>query len=172
MKRWIAMLVVVVSLTPMVARADEASKTAKVKELFAVMHTDHNLDRMMSSMQRQIELTAQNVSGADAMTPEKKKIQDEFVANSMKAVNATFGWTVLEPAYLKLYVDTFTDAELDGMLAFYKSPAGQAMLTKTPQLSAGVMQIVHGQMNDLQPRMQAMQELYVKAMAASTPAAH
>lgn len=172
MKRWIAMLVVVMVVAPVGARADDAAKQAKVRELFAVMHMEHNLDRMMSSMQRQIELTAQNASGADALTPEKKKAQQDFVANATKAVNDNFGWAVLEPAYVKLYADTFTDAELDGMLVFYKSPAGQAMLAKTPEVSAGVMQIVHSRMDTFEPRMQALQQEYLKAMSGGTPAGH
>jgi uncharacterized protein len=169
MKRWIVMLAVVMVVAPVGARADEASKQAKVKELFAVMHMDHNLDRMMSAMQHQVQVTAQSAPGTETLTPEKKKIQQEFVDNSMKVVDENFGWSELEPAYAKLYADTYTEAELDGILAFYKSPAGQAMLTKTPELSAGVMQIVHGHMGDFQPKMQSLQELYLKAMA---PAAH
>lgn len=165
MKRWIAIFFVVMVMVPVGARADEASKQAKVKELFAVMHMDHNLDRMMSAMQRQVQVTAQSAPGAETLTPEKKKLQDEFVTNSMKVVEANFGWTVLEPAYVKLYSDTYTEAELDGILAFYKSPAGQAMLAKTPELASGVMEIVHSRMGDFQPKMEALQELYVKAMA-------
>ena len=165
MKRWSAIFLLMLVAGPVGARADEASKQAKVKELFAVMHMDHNLDRMMSAMQRQVQVTAQSAPGAEALTPEKKKLQDEFVANSMKVVEANFGWTVLEPAYVKLYADTYTEAELDGILAFYQSPAGQAMLAKTPQLSSGVMEIVHSRMDDFQPKMQALQELYVKSMA-------
>ena len=65
MKRWIAMFVVVMVMVPVGARADEASKQAKVKELFAVMHMDHNLDRMMSAMQRQVQVTAQSAPGAE-----------------------------------------------------------------------------------------------------------
>jgi hypothetical protein len=87
----------------------------------------------------------------------------------MKVVDQSFSWPVLEPAYVKLYGDTYTEAELDGILAFYKSPAGQAMLTRTPELSAGVMQIVHSHMGDFQPKMQSLQELYLKVMA---PSAH
>jgi uncharacterized protein len=165
MKRWILMLAVVMVMAPVGARADEASKTAKVKELFAVMHMDHSLDRMRSAMEQQVQATAKNAPGTEQMTPEKKKMQQEFVDNSMKVVDENFGWTVLEPAYVKLYADSYTEAELDGILAFYKSPAGQALLTKTPELSAGVMQIVHGHMGDFQPKRQALQELYVKAMA-------
>ncbi len=165
MKRWIAILVVVMVFAPAGARADEASKTAKVKELFAVMHMDHNLDRMRVAMEQQVQATARNAPGTEAMTPEKKKVQQEFVDNSMKVVDASFGWTVLEPAYVKLYSTTYTEAELDGILTFYKSPAGQAMLAKTPELSSGIMQIVHSRMDDFQPKMQALQALYLKAMA-------
>ena len=168
MKRWILMLGVVMGVAPVGARADEASKQAKVKELFAVMHMDHSLDRMRSAMEQQVQATAKNAPGTEQMTPEKKKMQQEFVDNSMKVVDENFGWSELEPAYVKLYADTYTEAELDGILAFYKSPAGQALLTKTPELSAGVMQIVHGHMGDFQPKMQGLQELYVKAMAPSS----
>ncbi len=165
MKRWILMLAVVMVVAPMGARADEASKQAKVKELFAVMHMDHSLDRMRGSMEQQVQATAKNASGTEQMTPEKKKMQQEFIDNSMKVVDQSFGWPVLEAGYVKLYADTYTEAELDGILAFYKSPAGHALLTKTPELSAGVMQIVHSRMDGFEPKMRALQELYVKAMA-------
>ncbi len=165
MKRWRAILVMMLVVAPMGARADEASKQAKVKELFAVMHIDHTLDRMRSAMAAQVQATAKNAPGTEQMTPEKKKMQQEFIDNSMKVVDENFGWTALEPAYVKLYADTYTEAELDSILAFYKSPGGQAMLAKTPQLSSGVMAIVHGRMEGFQPKMQALQELYLKSMA-------
>ena len=164
MKRWIVMLAVVMVMAPMEARADEASKTAKVKELFALTHVDHSLDRMRSAMEQQVQATAKNAPGAEQMTPEKKKIQQEYIDNSMKVVDQQFGWPVLEPAFLRLYSDAYSESDLDGILAFYKSPAGQAMLAKAPELSSGLMEIVHGRMGDFQPKMQALQELYLKAM--------
>jgi hypothetical protein len=165
MKRWIAMLGLVMAVAPVGARADDASKAAKVKELFVVMHVDHSLDRMRSAMEQQVQATAKNASGAETLTPEKTKIQKEYVDNSMKVVDASFGWPVLEPAFIKLYSDTYTEAELDGMLVFYRSATGQAVLAKSPQISAGVMEIVHARMTDFQPKMRSLQELYVKAIA-------
>ena len=164
MKRWVVMLAVVMVMAPMGGRADEASKTAKVKELFALTHVDHSLDRMRSAMEQQVQATAKNAPGAEQMTPEKKKIQQEYIDNSMKVVDQQFGWPVLEPAFLRLYSDAYSESDLDGILAFYKSPAGQAMLAKAPELSSGLMEIVHGRMGDFQPKMQALQELYLKAM--------
>ncbi len=170
MKRWIAVLAMVMVVAPAVARADEASKQAKVKELFAVMHIDHSLDRMRNAMEQQVQATAKNAPGTEQMTPEKQKIQQEYIDNSMKVVDQDFGWPALEAAYVKLYSDTYTEQEVDGILAFYKSPVGQAFLAKTPEVSAGVMEIVHSHMGDFQPKMQSLQELYLKAMAP--PAAH
>ena len=170
MKRWIVVLIVMLAVAPYSARADEASKQAKVKELFATMHMDHMLDQMMSSIQKEVQVMTQKSQSAQGMTPEQKKLTQNFMDKAMKIVNDSVGWTVLEPDYVKLYASTYTEAEIDGILAFYKSPVGQAMLEKTPELSAGGMQIVRGRMASFQPKIQALQQEYVKELAAAEPA--
>jgi hypothetical protein len=50
------------------------------------------------------------------------------------------------------------------MLAFYKSPAGQAMLNNDSHLKAGVMQIVHSHMGEFESKMQALQAQYKQKM--------
>lgn len=170
MKRWIAVLVVVLAVAPCSARADEASKQAKVKELFATMHMDHMLDQMMSSIQKEVQTMTEHTQSAQSMTPEQKKLTQDFMDKAMKIVTDSVGWTVLEPDYVKLYASTYTEAEIDGILAFYKSSVGQAMLAKTPELSTGGMQIVRGRMASFQPKIQALQQDYVKQLAAADPA--
>ena len=168
MKRWMAgltvTLMVVLVVAPGKARADEASKEAKVKELFAVMHMERNLDEMMQSMRIQVKMFAENGEGSQPMTPAKKTIEQNFINNALQVVNQSFSWPVLEPAYIKLYMGTYTESELDGMLAFYKSPAGQAMLNNDTHLKAGVMQIVHSHMGEFESKMQALQAQYKQKM--------
>ncbi len=168
MKRWMARLtvtlMVVLVVAPGKARADEASKEAKVKELFAVMHMERNLDEMMQSMRIQVKMFAENGEGSQPMTPAKKTIEQNFINNALQVVNQSFSWPVLEPAYIKLYMGTYTESELDGMLAFYKSPAGQAMLNNDTHLKAGVMQIVHSHMGEFESKMQALQAQYKQKM--------
>ena len=169
MKRWIAVLVVMMVVAPCGARADEASKQAKVKELFATMHMDHMLDQMMHSIEGEVQAMARNTPGAEQTTPEQKKLTQDFMDKSMKIISDSVGWTKLEPEYVKLYASTYTEEEIDGVLAFYKSPAGQAMLAKTPQLSAGGMQIVRSRMGDFQPKIEALQQEYMKELAVTVP---
>ena len=115
-------------------------------------------------MAQQVQLTAKNAAGADQMTPEKQKIQQEYIDNSMKVVDQHFSWPVLEPAYMKLYSDTYTSGtgRNSGVLQI---ASGAGHVDQDAAVSAGVMEIVHGPMGDFQPKMQSLQELYVKAMA-------
>jgi hypothetical protein len=166
MKRWIAVLVVMMAVAPCCARADGAAKQAKVHELLVTMHMDHTVDSMMHSIAKQLF----EVPDANRLTPAQQKLTQNFQDRAMKIVSDRVGWKAVEPDYVKLYENTYSEQEIDGMLAFYKSLAGQAMLAKAPQLSAGVMQIVHSHMGDYQPKMQALQDEYMKQMTAAIPA--
>jgi len=169
MKRWIAVIVVVMVVAPGAARADEASKQAKVKELFATMRMEHLLDQMLNSIQRQVVAVAQMSPDAENMTPAQKKLTNQFVNQSMKIVSDSVGWAAIEPEYVKLYAATYSEEEIDGILAFYKSPVGQKMLEMTPKLSSGGMDIVQSRMGEFQPKIKALQEEYMKQMAAAMP---
>ena len=103
MKRWIAVLVVVLAVAPGGARADDASKQAKVKELFTVMHMNHVLDPMLKGIQQEMQGMIQNAMGNKQMTPAQTKLTQDYMAQSMAVVNQNLGWSSLEPDYTKLY---------------------------------------------------------------------
>jgi len=62
-------------------------------------------------------------------------------------------WDKPKPAYLKVYLDAYSEEERDGIIAFCKSPAGQAMVTKTPALMAKSSGIVGERIADVQPEL-------------------
>jgi hypothetical protein len=166
------LMVVICAVAVPVARADDASKTAKVQELFTTMHMDHMMDQMMDAITTSLRQSLGTIPGADQMTVEQKKLTDDFLTKTLKVANDSVGWSALEPEYVKLYANIYSEEEIDGILAFYKSPAGQAMLAKTPQLTTGSMQIVQARMVDIQPKIKAMQEDFMKQfMATVKPAA-
>jgi hypothetical protein len=58
-----------------------------------------------------------------------------------------------------MYIDTFTQEEVDGLLAFYRTPAGRAMIEKMPILLGKMMQQTQARMQRLMPQiMQIAQE--------------
>jgi hypothetical protein len=165
MKRWVMLLVVVMAVSPM-ARADEASKKAKVEELFATMHMDRMMSQITAAMLAQVKQMTATMPGADQMTAAQKKMVSEYQDKMAALVTANVGWRAMEPEYVTLYASTFSEEEIDGIIAFYKSPAGQALLTKTPELTKGSMALVQTRMVDLQPQMKAMVDEMVQQMSA------
>ena len=55
----------------------------------------------------------------------------------------------VKPAMIKAYMDVFTEDEIDGILGFYQSPAGRAMLQKSPQVMIRMMGATQQQSGDL-----------------------
>jgi hypothetical protein len=82
-------------------------------------------------------------------------------------MDTQLGWNVMEPEYIKLYADTFTDEELDGIIAFYKSPAGISLIEKTPELTKQASALVQAKMVILQPQMKQLLEDFVKSQTAA-----
>jgi hypothetical protein len=165
MKRWVMLLVVVMAVSPM-ARADEASKKVKVEQLFATMHMDRMMSQFTDAMLTQVKHISETMPGADQMTAAQKKMVSEYQDKMAALVTANVGWRAMEPEYVTLYASTFSEEEIDGIIAFYKSPAGQALLTKTPELTKGSMALVQTRMVDLQPQMKAMVDEMVQQMSA------
>jgi hypothetical protein len=64
----------------------------------------------------------------------------------------------LEPTYIEIYQKTLTQQEVDGMLAFYKTDAGKALVTKMPIIMRQASEIMMQRMQKIFPKLQQAQE--------------
>jgi hypothetical protein len=71
-------------------------------------------------------------------------------------LTSALSWEKFKPIYVKLYADTYTEPEMDGVIAFYKSPAGEAMLAKTPAITTKAIELAHQQMATVMPEIQKL----------------
>jgi len=51
-------------------------------------------------------------------------------------VKEELNWATFEPMMVEVYRNTFSQHEVDGMLTFYRSEAGQAVIAKLPTVHA------------------------------------
>jgi hypothetical protein len=167
MKRYVAVLLLVLTVGCCCARADDASKRMKAEQLFLLLHMDTMMDQLMGGVKRQVQQITESMPGADQATPEQKKQIADFQQRVMDVVNQKIGWKALEPDFITLYASTYTEEELDGIIAFYKSPVGQKMMEKTPELMSKSSQITQQKMSELQPQLQQMVQDFMKQMTAS-----
>ena len=91
-------------------------------------------------------------------------MKDRMVA----LVQGEFAWEKLEPMYLRIYKESFTEEEVAGMLSFYKTPAGQAVIYKMPALMQKSMLEVQKMMFGFAPQIQKIQQDFVAEMIAAS----
>ena len=131
-------------------RADEASKSAKAQELLQLTQGDQMM-KMMEPMMKGVLAQAEK----DIPAEQRAKIgemQEKIMALVAASLNKA------KPALAKVYTDTYTEEEIDGILAFYKSPVGKAFIQKMPEVMQRSMPVMMQMMSDLQPQMKTMIE--------------
>jgi hypothetical protein len=103
-------------------------------------------------------MTSTVVARFAGVSAKDRQAMDEMQQKLMKMVADRMSWEKTKPAFVRIYVETFTETDIDGIVTFYKSPAGQAMLDKMPQLIQKSMAVGQQLMGDLMPEIQRMVE--------------
>jgi uncharacterized protein len=149
------------------AHADDATKHAKVKELFQLTSMQNRVDQIrISALAQARSFAAQRFASTGVSAQPDNKGLAAYYDKLNALVAESYNWTKLEPAYEQVYADLYTEDELDGILAFYKSPVGQAFLAKTPEATRLVLQISKQQFDGLTPQLQKLTEDYVAHLRA------
>ena len=85
------------------------------------------------------------------------------------AFDESFNFESIRMITLRVYQATYTQDEVDGLIAFYKTPAGQALISKSPLMMQNMMSEMQTLMRPVTQRMiqirtEAEQE--IKALSA------
>ena len=131
------------------ASAQELTKEKKIERILDLTNANAIIDQLFNQMKT---MTA-SMLPKDA-TPEQSAKAQEMQAKILDLVKARISWDKLRPAYVQVYSETFSDDEITGILAFYETPTGRAMLAKTPTLISKSMRVVQAQMGDLTPEIE------------------
>lgn len=137
-------------------QADAVSKKAKIEEIFQLAKLDQQIQQALENSANHIKSGFfQDLMGVQ-LTPEEQRTMLTVQTKLQDLLKEALSWETLKPDYVKLYAELFTEDEIDGMLAFYRSPAGKAMLEKTPQLMAQGNAVVQQRMLAMKPQFEAL----------------
>ena len=127
-----------------------------IRELLEIINAHQLIDGMKAQINTLVATSVRDAMRGKPMTPARQAVVDRMQARMTDAATQALDWDVLLPIYLRTYRASFTQAELNGMISFYKSPAGQAVTKKMPL----VMQNVMGEMQDIiKPMQQKIAEI-------------
>lgn len=164
----LALLVSLASCLPLAARADEASRHTKAEEVIALLHSERGVQQVADNISKQVAQAAEKAVGTDP-TPDKKAKLDQFEQQAHQLIEAQLGWKALQPGFVDIYAKAFTDEQLDGIIAFYKSPAGAALLANMPDVNTQIGQLGSSHVNAVQPQLQQLYSTFKQSLAAPAP---
>ena len=126
---------------PPALAAPSPKAVALARRYMAAIHFNDTMRQVMDPVLKQL---LQGVEGGDRLPPDMRKALldsahesfDDFMPRMMDAM-------------VPIMAQVYTEAELQGLVDFYEGPVGQALIAKTPQLSAAMSGMIPGMANDL-----------------------
>ena len=135
---------------------------ASVRELLEVTNGKSVLEGAWNQLDGLMEKAMKDAIGNKPVTAKQEKIMAAMRAETVELIRSEMSWDKMEPMYIRQYSQTFSQAEIDGMLAFYKSDAGKAVTAKMPQLVQILMQDVMSLLQGTLPKIRAISDKYIK----------
>lgn len=138
--------------------ANAASSPESIKKLLVAMDARKQVDSMLAQMEESMKSNIQQSLQGQDVTPKQQKVIDDMQSKTISVLKEGLDWAKLEPMYVRVYSDAFTQDETDSILAFYATPAGQAFLTKMPQVAQKSGMEMRTHMNPMMEKIQKIQQ--------------
>jgi len=139
--------------TPVVPAADRPTDDS-VRQLLQIQRAQTIIEQLSRQMDATFMATInQQLQNKTLSAEDKQRI--EAGKERLKVVTSKLlTWETMEPIYLKVYEDSFSQSEVDSMIAFYSTPAGQAIVAKLPLVAQNTLTAMQQQMKSLVPQAQ------------------
>ena len=139
-----------------------------VKQLLEVAQARKLVDSVMAQMDNLMLQSIAQATQGQKIPPKVQKDIDVQSGEMMTLMKELLDWRKLEPMYVRVYQKTFSQQEVDGMIAFYKTPAGQAVIGKMPAVMQNTIEEMQQLMGPVMQKMQKMQQDVVAKMKAES----
>jgi hypothetical protein len=154
----LATVLVCILISAAAAAANNApASDASIREMLELTNAQQMIAGMKGQMTAMMNTAMQNATKGQSTTPERQAILDRMSAKMSAAITDMLSWDQLLPIYLRTYRDSFSQDEIDGVIKFYKSAAGQAYVKKLPLVMQNVMREMQGFLQPVQEKMAAIQ---------------
>ena len=152
--------------SPTASPAGNPPNEASVKQLLELAQAQKLIDSVMAQMDELMKQTIHQATQGKEVPSKVQKEIDKRQAEVVGLMKELLDWKKLEPVYVRIYQKTFSQQEVDGMIAFYKTPAGQAVVAKMPAAMQNTMNEIQQMMGPVIEKLQRMQQDVAAEMKA------
>lgn len=134
--------------------AEVPASAASIKEVLSVTDVKAMLDKMWPQIDAMMSTQIQQCLKGQVLSANQQEALNQMRGKMIASMKDELSWEKMEPLYIEVYQKSFTQDEIDGMLAFYKSPAGAAVVKKLPVVMQETMIAMQQRIGPMMQRMQ------------------
>jgi len=140
---------------------------ASINQLLELSKAGKLMDSVWAQMDGFMKTSLQQVTKGKPVSADEQAIMDKQQAKMIAIMQDELSWAKIKDGFVQVYRETFTQEEIDGIIAFYQSPAGQAFIDKQPALMKNTMALMQQRMGPIMQKIQQMTEETAKEMKAA-----
>lgn len=148
--------------------ADTPPSDESIHRLMTVTESRKVLDNALASFDSTVDMGIKQSLAGKEVTPKVQAVIDEMRGKMVTVFKEALAWKDMEPLFIQVYQRSLTQEEVNGMIKFYESDAGKAVVRKLPLIMQNTSQLMQERMKAVFPKLnQIQQETMEKVKAAA-----
>ncbi|MFC3120748.1 DUF2059 domain-containing protein [Agaribacter flavus] len=132
--------------------AEQKASNESVEQLLELTESSKLLDAVYG----QVGGMFQNMSQQMNLPPEKQPIINAYMDKVVALMKEEMSWAKLKPEMVNVYAKHFSQEEVNGLIAFYQTDVGKAMVNKMPMIMQDSMLLSQNMVMQMMPKIQAL----------------
>jgi len=138
---------------------------ASIKELLELTQQSRKVtDSVTAQINQLMNSAIEQVTKGEKLPPNAQNRVDQDKSEIAKMMHDILDYDKVLPMDVRIYQKSFTQAEVDGLVAFYKTPAGQALISKMPVVVENTFAEMRTMITPITQRIQQMQQSLIVEM--------
>jgi hypothetical protein len=129
-----------------------------INQLLQLAKVDKQMDSVFTQMDGMLKASIKQATKGRPLGADEQAILDRQQAKMSDIMKEELGWEKMKDLYVQAYRETYSQEEIDGLIAFYRTPVGQSFVNKQPELTKRTMTILQQRMAPMMQRIQKMSE--------------
>jgi uncharacterized protein len=152
---------------PALAGTEQRPSAESIEQLLEATGSRAMMSTVLSQMDANMQKGMEEALKGKYVSPAQQSIMDEMRSKMLALVQNELTWDRIEPVIVDVYQQTFTQKEVNGMLLFYRSEVGKAMVAKMPQVLTASSEAMRSRMSALVPKLEELQRNTIHKLQAS-----
>jgi hypothetical protein len=129
-----------------------------INQLLQLTKVDKQMDSVFTQMEGMLKASLQRATKGKTLSTDEQAVLDRQQAKMTGIMKDELSWEKMKDLYVQAYRETFSQEEIDGLVAFYQTPVGRSFVSKQPELMKRTLTIMQQRMAPMMQRIQKMSE--------------